>query len=80
MTRRLIEHHAIGHPFLDEQKLPVALDDGGHGQVRAQGHGGSITMRAESFVMFFNLLEDDRKDNCFYRSAPSQTFFASCSA
>ena len=45
MTGRLVEHHAIGHPLFHEQELAVAFHDGGHGEVRAQGHGGSIATR-----------------------------------
>jgi hypothetical protein len=42
MAGRLVEHHAIAHPFFDEQKLAVTLDDRCHGEIRSQCHISSI--------------------------------------
>jgi len=40
---RLVEHHAVRDALLDEQKLPVALDDGGDGEIGTKDHEGNIT-------------------------------------
>jgi hypothetical protein len=44
VPRGLVEHHAIADTLLDEQKLPVPLDDGGDGEV-GSGHGGQYKGR-----------------------------------
>ena len=43
VARRLVEHHAIGDAFLDQQKLPVTFDDGGDGEIGTKDHEGTIT-------------------------------------
>jgi hypothetical protein len=43
MAGRLVEHHAVGDALLDEQELPVPLDDGGDGEIWTKNHEGNIT-------------------------------------
>ena len=38
MARRLIEHQAVVGFFLDQEKSPVALDDGGNGDIGFPDH------------------------------------------
>ena len=71
---------ADGNPLLHQEELPVAFHDSGDGEVRAQGHDGSITIPVKSFVMFIKILEDHCDAGWFLFRDSNHTFLASCSA